>query len=274
MGHISEKDHQLFHALIERLDGPSVIAYWTEGEVASEYTESTREYGWHSHARGQLYCVESGLVHVRTAQGSWLLPPHRAGWMPPGVEHTVTLSGPMTGWGVFVTPPECGCLPTEPCVIGVTELMRALVRRASAWITETQLDPSQERLIAVLLEEICRARREPLHLPMPVDRRALRIAVALLENPNDNRGLDDWAAWAGLSPRSLSRLFRAETALSFAQWRQLARLTHGLERLADGEPVSSVADALGYASVSAFVAMFRRSFGQPPARYFAAQGAQ
>ena len=274
MGHVSEHDENRFHELIERSDGPSVIAYWTEGVAASEYHDGTREYGWHSHLRGQLYCVESGLVHVRTAQGSWLLPPHRAGWMPPGVEHTVTLSGPMTGWGVFVTPPECSCLPTEPCVIGVTELMRALVRRASSWIWETQLDESQERLTIVLLEEIRRAQREPLHLPMPVDRRALRIAVALLENPNDNRGLDEWAGWAGLSSRSLSRLFRSETALSFAQWRQLARLSRGLERLADGEPVSAVADALGYASVSAFVAMFRRSFGQPPARYFAAQGAQ
>jgi AraC-like DNA-binding protein len=274
MGHVSEKDEAQFHAMIERLDGPSVIAYWTEGEVASEYNETTREYGWHTHVRGQLYCVESGLVHVRTAKGSWLLPPHRAGWMPPGVEHTVTLSGAMSGWGVFITPPECSCLPAEPCVMGVTELMRALVRRASSWVWETQLDESQERIIAVLLEEVRRAQREPLHLPMPVDRRALRIAVALLENPNDNRGLDEWATWAGLSARSLSRLFRSETALSFAQWRQLARLSRGLERLADGEPVSAVADALGYASVSAFVAMFRRSFGQPPARYFAAQMGQ
>ena len=33
--------------------------------------------------------------------------------------------------------------------------------------------------------------------------------------------------------------------------------------------VRRVADALGYDSVSAFVAMFRRNFGQPPARYFA-----
>jgi AraC-like DNA-binding protein len=274
MGHLNESDESRFHAMIERLDGPGVIAYWTEGEAASEYNESTREYGWHTHARGQLYCVESGLVHVRTAKGSWLLPPHRAGWMPPGVEHTVTISGPMTGWGVFVAPLDCGCLPIEPCVLGVTELMRALVRRASSWVWETQLDESQERITAVLLEEICSAQRERLHLPMPVDRRALRIAVALLENPNDNRGLDEWAAWAGLSSRSLSRLFRSETALSFAQWRQLARLSRGLERLADGEPVSAVADALGYASVSAFVAMFRRSFGQPPARYFAAQSAQ
>lgn len=273
MGHVSEKNEDQFHALIERTDGPSLIAYWTEGEASSEYDEGTRDYGWHSHARGQLYCVESGLVHVRTAQGSWLLPPHRAGWMPPGVEHTVTLSGRMSGWGVFVTPPECGCLPAEPCVIGVTELMRALVRRASSWVWATELDESQERITAVLLEEICRAQREPLHLPMPLDRRALRIAVALIERPEDNRSLEEWAAWAGLSPRSLSRLFRGETALSFAQWRQLARLSRGLERLAEGEAVSAVADALGYASVSAFVAMFRRSFGQPPARYFAAQAA-
>jgi len=49
-----------------------------EGEAASEYDQGTREYGWHSHVRGQLFCVESGLVHVRTARGSWLLPPQRA----------------------------------------------------------------------------------------------------------------------------------------------------------------------------------------------------
>ncbi|WP_114240159.1 helix-turn-helix domain-containing protein [Dyella sp. C9] len=264
-------EHERFYEMIERTEGPSLIAYWIDGEAASEYDEGTREYGWHSHARGQFFCVESGLVHVRTSRGSWLLPPHRAGWMPPGEEHTVSISGPMTGWGIFVTPPECGCLPPEPCVVGVNELMRALVRRASSWAWETQLDESQERICSVLMEEICRAQREPLHLPMPLDRRALRIAFALLERPEDNRGLEEWAAWAGLSPRSLSRLFRSETALSFAQWRQLARLSRGLERLADGQPVSAVADALGYASVSAFVAMFRRSFGQPPAKYFAAQ---
>ena len=67
----------------------------------------------------------------------------------------------------------------------------------------------------------------------------------------------------------MSRLFRAETALSFAQWRQQARLSRGLEHLAEGMLVAAVADALGYVSVSAFVAMFRRNFGQPPARYFA-----
>lgn len=72
--------------------------------------------------------------------------------------------------------------------------------------------------------------------------------------------------------RSLSRLFLAETALSFAQWRQQARLTLALEMLAHVVPVAEIADALGYATPSNFIAMFRRSFGDTPSRYFARQG--
>ena len=260
---------QQLYELIEQLEGPALIGYWIEHEAASEYRKGTQTYGWHHHLRGQFFCIESGLVHVHTKHGSWLLPPHRAGWIPPGEPHTVSVSGAMSGWGVFITPAIEHGLPDHPCVIGVSELTRALVRRASSWTWQASLNEEQERVMTVLLDEMRRAPREPLHLPMPLDRRLLRIAQAVLEQPQDNRSLEDWATWAGLSARSLSRLFRAETALSFAQWRQQARLSRGLEQLAEGTAVATVADALGYDSVSAFVAMFRRNFGQPPARYFA-----
>lgn len=45
-----------------------------------------------------------------------------------------------------------------------------------------------------------------------------------------------------------------------------------LERLARGEAVATVAEALGYATPSNFIAMFRRAFGDSPARYFANRG--
>ena len=261
--------HDEIYEWIERPGGPALIAYWNDGDAASEYgDQGTREYDWHTHRRGQFHCVESGLVHVRTAHGSWLLPPHRAGWMPAGERHTVSTSGRMSGWSVFIAPEACDGLPDRPCVLGVNELMRALVRRASAWAPREQLDAEQSRVTAVLMDEMRRAPHEPLYLPMPVDRRLLRIAHGVLEQPDDNRALEDWATRAGLSSRSLSRLFRAETALSFAQWRQQARLSRALERLAEGEPVAVVAEHLGYASVSAFIAMFRRAFGHSPARYF------
>lgn len=80
------------------------------------------------------------------------------------------------------------------------------------------------------------------------------------------------AAWADLSARTLSRLYLAETGCSFAQWLQQARLTHALERLAEGDAVAQVADALGYATPSNFIAMFRSCFGDSPAHYFTQRG--
>jgi AraC-like DNA-binding protein len=258
--------------LSERADGPALIALWGSDEADSEFRLGTREYDWHSHLRGQVFCVESGLVHVRTAHGSWLLPPHRAGWIPPGEAHKVSISGAMSGWSVLISPRASRELPERPCVIGISELMRALVRRAVTWAAQDRLDTEQARMTAVLLDEMRRAPHEPLHLPMPIDRRLLRIATAICEQPESTRTLDEWAQWAGLSPRTLSRLFLTETAVSFAQWRQQARLVHALERLARGEAVADIADALGYATPSNFIAMFKRSFGDSPARYFTQRG--
>lgn len=254
---------------IERADGPGLIAFMVD-ELPPD-----QETSWHSHLRGQFMYVESGLVSVRTRLGLWTLTPHRVGWMPPGEEHTATVIQPTRGWGVFVAPQAARGMPTEPSVLGANQLMRALVHRAAAWAESDELDDEQQRIMEVLMDEMRGARIAdyPLHLPMPVDRRLLRIARHLLVQPHNTRSLEAWASWAGLSARSLSRLFRSETGCSFAQWRQQARLSRALERLAVGEPVAEVADALGYGSVSAFVAMFRRHFGQPPARYFAQRSA-
>lgn len=253
----------------DRLDGPSLTAFWGTENSDHDFRLGTREYDWHSHKRGQIFCVESGLIHVRTVHGSWLLPPHRAGWIPPDVRHKVSVSGAMNGWCVLVLPEIGRDLPPHPCVIGISELMYALVRRAASWYDQDFLEPKQERIAAVLLDEIVQAPLEPLHLPMPSEPRLLRIANEILQCPEDSRTLDDWAAWAALSPRTLRRLILAETGLTFAQWRQQARLTHALEMLAQGDSVAMIADALGYSSPSSFIAMFRRAFGDSPGRYLA-----
>ncbi|WP_186264365.1 AraC family transcriptional regulator [Burkholderia gladioli] len=255
---------------VERLDGPILLALpGGEHRGPHAYRLGTREIDWHQHRRGQVFCIESGCVHVRTPHGSWLLPPHRAGWIPPGVPHKVSISGALSGWSVAIAPAASRTLPAEPCVIATTELMAALVRRAVSWYGHDTLSAEETRISRVLLDEIRRAPHEPLHLPMPADRRLLKIARRILAQPHEGRTLEDWAQWGGLSARTLSRLFQAETGTSFAQWRQQARLTLALERLAGGAPVANVADALGYATPSNFIAMFRRAFGDSPAHYFA-----
>jgi AraC-like DNA-binding protein len=57
--------------------------------------------------------------------------------------------------------------------------------------------------------------------------------------------------------------------MSFGRWRQQLHILIALQRLAQGASVQTIALDLGYADASAFVTMFRKALGKPPARYLA-----
>ena len=96
-------------------------------------------------------------------------------------------------------------------------------------------------MTAVILDEIRRSRHEPLHLPSPKDERVLKITNAILNEPGSLRSVEQWAVIGGISARTMRRLFRAETGMSFGQWRQQAQLVHAMEMLARGVSVTDVA---------------------------------
>lgn len=223
----------------------------------------------HHHPSGQLLGLYSGLLSVRTQRGAWVLPTTRAVWIPPSHVHSARSHGPFSGWAVYVAPHACATLPVEPRAIAVSGLLREAVLRAAEWKLGPP-GPAQHNLIAVILDEIAESPADDFLLPMPRDPRLVRIAQALADAPADARTLDEWATWAHTAPRTLSRRFVAETGLTFTAWRQRARLLRALELLAAGEPVTAVALDLGYDTASAFIALFRRSFGTTPGRYVAA----
>lgn len=260
---------KLFPDTADRLDGPPVIAFWGSEKPGDEHGIAVREIGWHSHPRGQFFSVEAGLVRIRTGKGSRVLPPGRVGWVPPGEMHEVSVSGSLAGWGAMLSPKASDGMPAQACVMAASDLLRALVRKAMTFAEESSLTAEQERLTLVLLDEIRNAPREPLHLPMPFDPRLVRLTMRMLAAPSVDRPFASLAREAGLAERTARRLFLAETGMTFLQWRQQARLILALEKLARGEMVADVADSLGYATPSNFIAMFRRAFGTPPARYFA-----
>ena len=97
------------------------------------------------------------------------------------------------------------------------------------------------------------------------------MCEALIDAPGDNQTLAQWAQATGASERTLARLFDKELGMSFGQWRQQVRLAHGASLIARGLPLWQVAEQLGYASQSAFTAMFRKSFGSTPSAFFAGE---
>ena len=48
----------------------------------------------HHHDWGQVVLSTTGVVRLTVDRGTYIVPPSRALWVPPGVEHAVTVSGP------------------------------------------------------------------------------------------------------------------------------------------------------------------------------------
>jgi AraC-like DNA-binding protein len=62
--------------------------------------------------------------------------------------------------------------------------------------------------------------------------------------------------------------------MSFEFWRRQVRLMKGIELLVAGRPVKTVAAEVGYRQPSAFVELFRQSFGMTPRTWVAALESQ
>jgi AraC-like DNA-binding protein len=225
----------------------------------------------HVHRRAQLLHATSGIMRVETAQSAWILPPVRALWLPPEWPHSVAMRSHVEMRTVYIAPSACADLPKQPVLVEISKLLRELILtllQEPAAYEEASRGGIVARLI---LTELAGLRtQQHLDLPMPRDPRALRIARALLDDSSIDYDFDRWADEAGASRRTLARIFRSETGLSFAEWRARLRASDGLARLSDGASVAESAASVGYASPSAFSAMIHRTMGSPP-RHLAKQ---
>jgi len=222
----------------------------------------------HSHERAQLIFAAHGAMLIATREGSWAVPPQRAVWMPGGVTHEIRMAGDVAMRTLYVRADAAARLAPTVRVLAVSPLLRELILRACALPLSYDEAGPAGRLMTLILDEIAALPTVALDLPLPRDARLGRICRALSAEPGDTRTLADWGREAGASPRTLARLFVKETGLTFAAWRQQARLLAATAMLGAGEPITRIALDLGYESPSAFTAMFKRALGAPPSHYF------
>ncbi len=217
----------------------------------------------HSHPAHQLIHAGSGVMRVTSGGRIWVIPPGRGLWVPAGFRHGFRCLTAVSTRTVYLSGGDID-LPETCQVWRISPLLREIILRFAAGPRAADV----VHLGALLISEIDQVHVLPLALAEPRDARLRRLTQAILADPAERRTLADWAIEVGASPRTLIRRFQAETGLSFRQWRRQARLIAALERLAQGEPVTRVAFAVGYDSPSAFIEMFKAQLGTTPGLYF------
>lgn len=221
----------------------------------------------HRHKRGQLLYAASGVVAVSTPEGAWVAPPERAVWIPAGTQHAVRMVGAVQTRSALIWPAVCPSLEGGCRVIAVSPLLRQLLITAADLPLEYDEEGRDGLVMQLLVAEIVQAPIIPLVVPFPTHPALAERCHFFLEHPHAGDMIDRWADAMAMNRRSFTRLFRRETGMSFAEWRQQACLSVALPRLAAGEPVTSIALDLGYDSPASFSTMFKRVLGVTPSRY-------
>jgi AraC-like DNA-binding protein len=244
------------------------------GGLKSAITTLTHDYPTshvvplHFHDRDQLVYASRGVMTVRTPNGTWVVPPNRAVWIPAQIPHTITMSGLVAMRTLYLKPGLAEALPRDCCVINVSNLLKELILHACTVRSLKKSVKWQMHLLAVILHQLEAVQTIPLQLPHLSDPRLVRIAEILMSDPRDPRTLAQLCKKTGAGKRSVERLFQQEIGMTFGKWRQQLRLMQGMRLLAEGAKVTHAALESGYATPSAFTSMFRKALGITPSSYF------
>src|SRR5579872_2816491 len=101
-------------------------AFHPSRDLHSEITTLSHDYPaghvipLHFHDRDQLVYASRGVMTVRTRNGTWVVPPQRAVWIPAEVPHTITMSGWVAMRTLYLKPRLAKRLPRGCCVINVS----------------------------------------------------------------------------------------------------------------------------------------------------------
>lgn len=220
---------------------------------------------WHFHDMHQLLHAIDGSVDVEDQHGSHRIPHQFAAWIPAGAVHRTRFQQVRSG-SVFLAANLVDDADRRVRVIRAPGLLREMVAHARRWPLDAEQDDSG-RAYFTCMAALCPdwiADEVRLVLPAARDDR-VAAAIAMTREKLATITPGEACRAAGLSERSLRRKFRAETGLTWEDYRRRLRILAGMELLENTDrTVGWIAAEVGYENQAAFAKAFREALGISP----------
>lgn len=203
-------------------------------------------------------------MRVSSGRSFWVIPPHFGLWMPARIPHGIHMPEPVSMRTLYLRPGLVTALPPASVVLHISPLLRELIFESMRTGRLRARNRSECALRDLLIWELERASSVPAFVALPRDERALAVAQATIADPAGRVPLRALCAHAGVSVRTLQRVFRPALGLNFESSRRQVRLMKAVELLVSNVSVKQAAFAVGYRQPGALVVLFRTTFGATP----------
>lgn len=218
--------------------------------------------GMHQHKKGQLLFASQGCMSFALENSICILPPTKAVWIPPSIPHRAMMTNVVAYRSLYFDCKAFKC-PNNIEVIEVNALLKALIDKMSLWPWD-KAEAEMANTTTLFWEEFYAAKHHSFQLPLPSNRRFRHFRELVMQESFLAPDLTSVADAIGASTKTVTRLFKAETGMTYQEWRQQWRLLKAIELLSREMQVNDVSHWLGFSSDSAFIAFFKKQTGQTP----------
>lgn len=222
----------------------------------------------HSHPWHQLIFPRKGALKTQVGEQHYFLPANRAMFIPANELHESWAITASEFIGIYMAPTLSDKFSQCSHVLSVSPLLHALIEETLTMdlqISEIELE--QRRVLQVLADQIALQPQIALNITIPSDKRIQGLAQKLLSEPSSDIRLSEVGKTIGASEKTITRLFKQQTGLSFQQWKKRAKLIVSLAELEKSQPIHVVALNLGYSSSASYIHSFKKEFGITPQQH-------
>src|ERR1700733_10872282 len=241
---------------------------WAGG--SSMYAGEQLLTGWPFHDVHEIESACRGVVEVKTQAGHYLLPPHQAAWIPAGLQHQTTLNADGQTLAVLFEPGIVPAAGDRVRIIAVAALLREMMLYSVRWpISRTESGVEADSFFQALGYVVAEALEDerPLNLPVSADP-VVTAATDYTRAHLDRVAVSDVTRAAGVSERTLRRIFNTHLGMSWRSYLLRARVLRSMALLSQPDrSVLEVSIAVGFDDVGAFARSFARHCGETPSAY-------
>ncbi|WP_353118591.1 helix-turn-helix transcriptional regulator [Myroides odoratus] len=225
--------------------------------------------GFHQHQEhAQILYAPSGCMTLLTRSHQVILPPQKLLYIPAGLEHRVTFRNVVTYRSIYLDISKLKLEPIALQVRVVSPLLAQIIERICWWEWEGEPTQKQQHILAVFWDEFLEAKEESYALDIPSDYRLQAYMMSFMLDKKMPPFLHEFAQYVGASEKTITRIFKRETNMTYQAWRQQWRVYRAIELLAENTSISEVSHQLEFSSNSAFIEFFKNHTGTTPAKYF------